>query len=364
MTRRHLSFLAAGASLLALSATAEHASANPWIAAAPQSAGAAMCARPQGLPPVRRAGNLVVESPPRAKPERWLRLRTHQSPPGAGGISYWEGPEVPAFVPLTLGSMELDLLDPIAGGYLALYRSDAFGLGPNDAFEVRLFSCAGQTLAVVPLNPLMSRRDQLEVQDVRYADGTLYFNEACQSYSRDAGGRCSALVAVEPLTKRLLWRTHPLTSNNVFRIAGNYVIAGYGFTAESDWVRVVRRSDGRIMEREALASSHFALELRGNVLDVEIGGKWSSFRMDGFAGASPQLTPTGTRVAPAPSGAPAAHGAPSPAAVPWPTWTLPPTLPRFPAMPAPSAPRAAPAVPDLSWAAPWLPPGWAASPAR
>jgi hypothetical protein len=260
------------------------------------------------------------------------------------GVRYWEGPEVPSFVPLSAGNMELELLDPIAGGYLALYRTWG-SLGPNDAFEARLYSCAGQTLATVPLNAMFSRRDQLEVQDIRYADGTLYFNEACQSYSRDAGGRCSALVAADPYSKRVLWRTGSLVSNSVIRVEGQHVIAGYGFTAESDWVRVVRRSDGKVVEKKALPSSHFELETSGNVLDVEVGGSWSSFRMDGFSSATPHLTSLGTHATRSAGSVPAvpATAAAPPAAM----WTLPIQLPAantwtIPALPAGFLPKMSP----------------------
>lgn len=51
--------------------------------------------------------------------------------------------------------------------------------------------------ARLPLGPRMSRPAHLEVQDVRYEARTLYFNEACQSYAREAGGRCSALVGLD-----------------------------------------------------------------------------------------------------------------------------------------------------------------------
>ena len=263
------------------------------------------------------------------------------------GKRYWEGSDVPSFVPLALGSMELDLLDPVPGGYLALYRSHASSVGPNDNYEARLFSCSGQTLAAVSLNPFFSRRDQLEVQDIRYADGMLYFNEACQTYSRDAGGRCSSLVAVNPLTKRLLWRTGPLVSNSVIRVMPKHVIVGYGFTAERDWVRVVRRSDGRVMETKALPSSHFELEVQGDVLDVEVGGKWASFRMSGFDGSTPRLSSLGTHVARSTSPAPAPV-----AAAPVTAWTLPQQLPALPWL-SPAPQRVAPAA--QAWALPALP---------
>ena len=33
------------------------------------------------------------------------------------------------------------------------------------------------------------------LKNVRYDGGVLYFNEACQSYSKEAQGKCSSIVA-------------------------------------------------------------------------------------------------------------------------------------------------------------------------
>jgi hypothetical protein len=324
------------------------------LAGATTAAATGYCAKPNA-PKVRQGGHLIVESPPRPKPERWLRLRTHRGPADANGMSHWEGPEVPSFVPLTAGNMELDVLDAIPGGYMAMYRKFTGTLGANDPYEVRLYSCSGQSLANLPLNPLMSRRDQLEVQDVRYADRVVYFNEACQSYSRDAGGRCSALVAADPFTGRRLWRTQNLVSNSVFKVVGNYIIAGYGFTAEKDYVRVIRRSDGKVLDQKSMPSSHFELEIRGDVADLEVGGNWASYRMTNFGAGSPKLVPLGTR--------PATHPAPA-AAAPAPVagWSFP-ALPALPMWPVtPPAPK--PAAPSTAWALPFLPPGLIPMPKR
>ncbi len=251
---------------------------------------AAKCAKPTGLPTLRRSGALVVESPPRPRVERWLRLRTHQSQHHRSiGARLWEGPEVPIFVPLTISNMELEVLDPVAGGYLALYRSAPASGSANGRFEARLFSCAGNLRAALPLNPLLSRSHHLEVQDIRYAGGKLYFNEACQTYSREAGGRCSALVAADPFTKKVLWRTPSLTSNGVLRVVGKHIVAGYGFTGERAFLRVVRRSDGRVVVKKPMPANHFGLETRGRRLDVEIGGKWLSYRMTSFDTDNPSL---------------------------------------------------------------------------
>ncbi len=170
-----------------------------------------------------------------------------------GSPRVWVGRDVPPFVLVQGGTRELFLLDQAPDGFVGLYR-DPYGASScrldgdaNCSFGAALFECSGKTRWLFALDPFLSRKDHLEIQDMRYADGVLYFNEACQSYSREAQGKCSSLVAVEPLTKTLLWRTRPLVSNATFLVAGRYLITGYGFTAEPDALFLVRRSDGKIM---------------------------------------------------------------------------------------------------------------------
>jgi len=193
--------------------------------------------------------------------------------------------------------MKLDLLDRSGNAWVALYRGsfDACGAATpgslNCDAEVRLYDCTGALLAAVPLKPLMSRPDQLEVQDVRYDGGTLYFNEACQTYSREAGGRCSSLVAVEPVAKRVLWRTRPLVSNNWFVIAGDYLVAAYGFTGERASIRVVRRTDGAIVDTQPLDHTNFEMFLEGDTVAVDL---WFDigrvhYTLVGRSGPTPKL---------------------------------------------------------------------------
>ena len=256
----------------------------------------AFCSQPKGLPARRQSGSLLVESPPRPPEQRWLRLRTHQGRLSRSNpVRAWHGPEVPRFVPLRQRQLTLELLDPVRGGYLAFYRSRPARNFNNSRFEAHLFSCSGKLQTKVFLNRWLSRSDHLEVQDIRYADGTLYFNEACQTYSSQAGGRCSSLVAVDPRKGRLLWRTPPLTSNNVFRVLANHIVVGYGFTHEKSFVRLIRRSDGRVVEEKRLPRNHFDFAVRGSRLDVEIGGKWLAYRMLGLTTDSPKLIRTSRR---------------------------------------------------------------------
>ena len=208
----------------------------------------------------------------REAPPPGLRLRTHVRP----GDHAWIGPDVPPFVPPAVGSMHLDLLDRSSNAWIALYREsfDACGAGTpgsrNCGAEVLVFDCAGGPIAKIPLLPLLSRRDQLEVQDVRYDGGVLYFNEACQTYAREAGGRCSSLVAFDPAAGRVLWRTPPLVSNNGFVVAGDYLVAAYGFTGERASIHLVRRDDGAVVDTKPLRHTNFEMYLEADTVGVDL----------------------------------------------------------------------------------------------
>jgi hypothetical protein len=212
---------------------------------------------------VRKGGNLTVEAPPRAPSDTMAsRMRTHvEGALSATSARVWVGPQVPGFVPLTDGTAELFLLDRVGDEFLAFYR-DPYDAGSctlagdeNCRYLARLYDLRGEVLWSLELGPLLSRKDDLEIQDIRYDDGVLFFNEACQSYSREAGGRCSALVAVDPRAAKVLWRSAPLTSNNTFALVGAWIVCGYGFTAERDFLYVVRRSDGKRVAKAPLAAA-------------------------------------------------------------------------------------------------------------
>lgn len=238
----------------------------------------------------------------------------------------WNGPEVPSFVPIESGSRWLDLLDTVGSTYVAVYRERPADWrttkNRNLSSEVRLFDCAGKELTSVVLDAHLSRPDQLEVQDVRYDGTTLYFNEACQTYSREAGGRCSTLVALDPIAKKVLWRTGSLVSNNWFALTGDYLVTAYGFTGEPASIRVVRKKDGAVLHTQSLQGTNFELFQQGDSIAVE---HWHTigrvlYKMNGFDGAAPSLTraaqqnpspadPTGK---PAPPRAPADPARPAP----------------------------------------------------
>jgi hypothetical protein len=208
---------------------------------------------------------------------------------GAGGRT-WAGAPVPDYIPMKLGTLELFLLDQADGGRLAFYRdpynlsSCTLGGAANCAYEARFYDKRGALQWELGLNDLMSRGDHLEVQDIRLADGVVYFNEACQSYSSGANGACSSLVAVDPRARKVLWRTAPLTSNGRFRLRGCYIVAGYGFTSEPDALFLVDRASGHVLQKLFVSSSPEQLQLVGpDRLDVQLySGVRRKFRLDGM----------------------------------------------------------------------------------
>ncbi len=230
-------------------------------------------------------------------PEGRLRTQSSGVLSGATGRT-WEGAPVPDGIPSKQGTLELFLLDKADGGHLAFYRepynlhSCTLSGATNCAYQVRFYDRRGALQWELALNDVMSRPDQLEVQDLRLADGVLYFNEACQSYSSGANGKCSSLVAVDPRARKVLWRTPPLTSNGRFRIRGCYIIAGYGFTAEPDWLHLVDRGSGTVMQKLFVSSSPEQLTLVGpDRVDVQLySGITRRFRLDGMDAANGTIT--------------------------------------------------------------------------
>lgn len=280
----------------------------------------AASAGPPGIPPFRKQGDLTVEHPPRRRSSRAVRSRMRSHVDGSlqrGSPRTWVGPPVPAFVPLALGPVELTLLDPVRTGprekSLAFYREPyggtcTLGARTNCRFAAVLFDDAGKVLWSLPVSNLLSRPDHLDVQDVVFDGATLFVNEACQASAQDAGGKCSSLVAIEPPSQKVLWRSAPLVSRGPFVLAGRYLVTSYGHYNEASAVYVVRKTDGKVMHKRALPGMPEWLELESpGVVRVEHREpSWSAnagarttltLELRGFDGESPSLTqrPSPTR---------------------------------------------------------------------
>lgn len=176
--------------------------------------------------------------------------------------------DLPAFVPRTLGNQNLVIADPTPDGWLCLYKGPFPMDNANCSYTATLVSDMNRLTFSLDLNQFLSRPTDLEIQDIRYLDGKLFFNEACQSYSSQADGDCSALVCMNPFLPQVLWRTPNLTSNNILIMHKGVIICGYGFTAEPDYLYLVDAATGSILSATELDSAHDYLEIQGDKLYV------------------------------------------------------------------------------------------------
>ncbi|MEO8904057.1 MAG: hypothetical protein ABI488_17105 [Polyangiaceae bacterium] len=215
-----------------------------------------------------------------------LRLRTQmEGPLTLTAKRTWKGQPLPAFIPQKDEELSLQLMDVTSDGYFAVWRS-LYGAkskpNENPRARARLYDCKGAVLWTVELNELYSHPGHLELNDARYVDGVLYFNEACQSYAKEAGGKCSSLIALEPKQRKVLWKTDPLTSNGRFYVTKNYVVAVYAFTNEPRFVRVLARQNGKLVATAKLVGHHEWDELNGEDLHVRTEEGDEYFALDGL----------------------------------------------------------------------------------
>ena len=114
----------------------------------------------------------------------------------------------------------------------------------------------------------------------REANGVLYVQNGHLTYARSSYGQNAYVTAFDAKTKRRLWRSKALVANaQTFAVTPDYLITGYGFTAEPDWLYLLDRRTGRVVERLACrarprrspaAADGFIVRTYDHVLTVEL----------------------------------------------------------------------------------------------
>jgi hypothetical protein len=75
--------------------------------------------------------------------------------------------------------------------------------------------------------------------------------------------------AVDLETSRPLWRSPALVANaRTFVVTGDLIVSGYGFTAEPDFLYLLDRRTGKVLDRLAVPSAPEVIKLRGDRLHV------------------------------------------------------------------------------------------------
>jgi hypothetical protein len=79
----------------------------------------------------------------------------------------------------------------------------------------------------------------------------------------------AAPSAIDLETKKQLWRSAALVANvRTFVVTGDLIVSGYGFTREPDFLYLLDRGTGRVLDRPPVPSAPEHISLRGDELHV------------------------------------------------------------------------------------------------
>ena len=103
----------------------------------------------------------------------------------------------------------------------------------------------------------------------REVDGMLYVSNSHLTYATQTNGQNAYLSAIEIGEKKPLWRSPALVANaRTFGVTGDLIVAGYGFTAEPDFLYLLDRRTGKVLDRLAVPSAPEVIKLRGDLIHV------------------------------------------------------------------------------------------------
>lgn len=103
----------------------------------------------------------------------------------------------------------------------------------------------------------------------REVDGVLYVENAHLTYASATDGRNAYVSAIDIDARKTLWRSRALVANaGTFVVTDNFIVSGYGFTAEPDYLYLLDRRTGKVLDRLPVASAPEVIKLRGDRLHV------------------------------------------------------------------------------------------------
>jgi hypothetical protein len=99
--------------------------------------------------------------------------------------------------------------------------------------------------------------------------GILYVETTHLTYARSSYGRNAYITAIDLKTMKALWRSPALVANaNTFLVTGRYLVTGYGFTDEPDYLYLLDRATGRVVDRLLLPTGPEKITWQGTLIHV------------------------------------------------------------------------------------------------
>lgn len=87
-------------------------------------------------------------------------------------------------------------------------------------------------------------------------DSILYVCHSHRTYALSSGGLNGYVTALNLRTGTVIWRSRPLVCNSRnFAIIGDCLVAGYGFTDETDYLYILNRHTGAVIRRQLLKTA-------------------------------------------------------------------------------------------------------------
>jgi hypothetical protein len=101
------------------------------------------------------------------------------------------------------------------------------------------------------------------------SSGVLYVENAHLTFAASSYGRNAYITAVDLTSRKPLWRSPALVGNALdFLVTAHYLITGYGFTDEPDYLYVLDRRTGRVVDRLLLPNAPETITRSGNRIHV------------------------------------------------------------------------------------------------
>lgn len=179
-----------------------------------------------------------------------LRMPTWEIPNPFTGAPGDLPPEIPATY------QGVPIAKAIDGGdfSIAFHAADRL-----DVHQLVVRNKAGDVIAAFDLEAYRStpKDDPAEAmfinQELRWAevrDGVLLICSGHRTYAKSSGGLNAFITALELSTGELLWQSAPLVCNSGdFLVRDGWIITGYGFTAEPDFLFVLDAKTGEQVEK-------------------------------------------------------------------------------------------------------------------
>lgn len=217
-----------------------------------------------------------------ALPGRWPAATFHN-----GGINdAIRGDIPPDQIPSVLhtpgkGSFHLDQIINSSDFVIAFYGS------PPNRFDVILYprilvlmeKSTFESIAILDFLAYFQDPSQPPASDPVYTDqalkwadvkdGILYVSTAHRTYSEMSGGSNGYITAIDLSTLEIVWRSRSLVSNSQnFLLMDNVIVTGYGFTYEDDFVYMLNRNTGEVLQSVSVPTAPDYFFSDGNTVYV------------------------------------------------------------------------------------------------